>query len=71
MRYPKTRTWGVLPFLRVRARYSRAMRKVFPGRARTFALNNFSHFIGASAYDEEGITYEMPTHAYAERSEGW
>ena len=71
LRYPKTRTWGVLPFLRLRARYARAMRKAFPRRARTFAFNNFSHFIGASAYDDEGITYEMPTHAYAERSEGW
>ena len=40
-------------------------------RARAFAFDNFSHFIGASAYDEGGITYEMPTHACAERSERW
>ena len=71
LKYPKTPTWGVLPILRMRARYARTMRKMFPRRARTFAFNNFSHFIEASAYDDEGLTYEMPTHAYAERSEGW
>ena len=71
LKYPKARTWGVLPILRMQARYSRAMRKLFPQRAKSLAFNNFSHFIGASLYDEEGITYEMPTHAYAERSEGW
>ena len=71
LRYPKTRTFGVLAILRMRARYARVMRKLFPRRAKSFSFNNFSHFIGASIYDEEGITYEMPTHAYAERSEGW
>ena len=71
LRFPKTRAWGVLPLLRLRARYARALRKAFPGRARAYSFNNFCHFIGVSAYDEEGITYEMPSHAYAERSEGW
>ncbi|MYC38466.1 MAG: DUF2236 domain-containing protein [Chloroflexi bacterium] len=71
LKYPKTRTFGVLPILRMRARYARAMRKVFPGRARAYSFNILSHFIDVSAYDEEGISYDMPTHAYAERSEGW
>ena len=71
LKYPKTRTWGVIPLLRMRTRYTRAMRKMFPRRSRAFTFNNFSHFIGASLYDLEGITYEMPTHAYAENSEGW
>ena len=71
LKYPKTRTWGVLSLLRMQTRYARAMRKVFPRRARSFSFSNFSHFIEASLYDEEGIIYEMPTHAYAERSEGW
>ena len=71
LRFPKTRAWGVLPFLRIQARYARTRRRVFPGGARSHSFNNFSHLIGASAYDEAGIGYEMPTHAYAERSEGW
>ena len=71
LKFPDARTWGVLPLLRMRARYARAMRKVFPGRARAYSFNILSHFIGVSAYDEVGITYEMPTHAYAERSQNW
>lgn len=71
LNYPKTRTWGVLPMLRLRARYARATRKLFPGRARAHSFNILSHFIDVSAYDEEGITYEMPTHVYAERSSNW
>ena len=71
LNFPKQRTWGILALMRMRARYARATRRVFPHRTRSFNFNNFSHFIGASVYDEEGISYEMPTHAYAERSEGW
>ncbi len=71
LKYPKTRTWGVLPLLRMRARYARAVRKVFRGRATAYSFNILSHFIGVSAYDEGGISYQMPTHAHAERSEIW
>ncbi len=71
LRFPRHRVWGVLPLLRMRARYARTKRRVFPGGSRSHSFNNFAHIIGASAYDEEGITYEMPTHAYAERSERW
>ena len=72
LNFPKRpRTRGILTLMRMQARYARAMRRVFPGRAGSFSFNNFSHFIGASVYDEQGITYEMPTHAYAERSERW
>lgn len=72
LRFPRRRrTRGILALIKMQARYARTMRRVFPGRAGSFNFNNFSHFVGASAYDEAGITYEMPTHAYAERSEGW
>ena len=71
LKYPKTRTWGVLPILRMQARYARAVRKVFRGRATTDSFNILSHFIEVSAYDEGGISYQMPTHVYAERSESW
>ena len=71
LKFPKTRTRGVLALLKMRARYARAIHKMYPGRATAYSFNNLSHFIEVSAYDEGGISYEMPTHAYAERSRPW
>ena len=71
LQFPKYRTWGVLPWIRFQARYGRILRRLFPGMSSSYRLSNLSHIVAASAYDEEGITYTMPDHAYAERSQQW
>ena len=71
LNFPRYRVWGVLPWLRFQTRYERVIRKLLPGMSSSYRINNFSHIIEASAYDEEGITYNMPDHAYAERSQRW
>ena len=71
LNFPKQRIFGVLPWIRLQARYNRAMQKLLPGRLQSRRFYNFSHIVSASAYDEEGLTYAMPDHAYSERSQRW
>ena len=71
LKFPKHRIWGVLFWIRLQARYNRVMQKLSLGRSGIHKANNFSHIISASAYDEEGISYEMADHVYAERSQHW
>ena len=71
LNFPKQRIWGVLAWIRLQAKFNRLMRRIHPGLSSSYRLNNFTHIVSASAYDEEGITYAMPDHAYAERSQQW
>lgn len=71
LKFPKQRIWGILFWMRLQARYNRAMRKLFPGRSQRYRFNNFSHIVSNSVYDQEGISYAMPDHPYAERSQHW
>lgn len=71
LRYRSTPTLGVLPWFRLQSFYYRFMAKRFPKRA---VHNNFTDFTGlleASAFDQEGISYTLPQHAYAEESGKW
>lgn len=71
LKFPRQRIMGVLPWIGMKSRLHRFMRRFRPGSSQSYRLKNFSHIIAASAYDEEGITYAMPDHAYAERSQTW
>ena len=68
LKYPKRHTFGVLPLFRMDVRYKRLMGKLFPKHAANMKVNDFTGLLGASVYDEAGITYGLPDHAYAERS---
>ena len=71
LNFPRHGNRGVLRLLRLQARWNRAMRRVFPRLSRSYHLNNFAQIIEAAAYDEEGISYAMPDHVNAERSQRW
>jgi hypothetical protein len=69
--YPKSMTFGVLPWFRMQKRYDVALSWLFPKRR---ANSNFTRFTGlfdVSQFDEEGITYGLPDHVHAERSSKW
>lgn len=68
LRYPKRNTFGVLPLFRLDVRYKRLIGKIFPGYAVRMKQNDFTGMLGASAYDEAGLTYGWPDDVYAERS---
>ena len=48
------------------------LNKYFPKRSnRNSHFNNFTQFLGVSAFDEEGFSYKMPDHVYVEESRDW
>ena len=69
--YPNTQTWGVLPLFRMDVRYKQLMGKLFPKRAGRMRSNDFTGLLGASAYDDVGISYATPDQAHAEESAFW
>ena len=71
LNFPKQSTFGALLWLRTQAKYSRIMSRYFPKRAGKNHFNNFTTLLSGSRFDEEGITYKMPDHVYAERSGRW
>ncbi|MDE2836982.1 MAG: oxygenase MpaB family protein [Chloroflexota bacterium] len=71
LRYPKRNTLGVLPMFRLDVRYKRLMARLFPSYAARMKQNDFTGMLGASAYDEAGLTYGWPDNVYAERSSRW
>ena len=71
LRYPKRNTFGVLPLFRLDVRYKRLLARLFPNYAARMKQNDFTGMLGASAYDEAGLTYGWPDNVYAERSSRW
>ncbi|MCY3910910.1 MAG: oxygenase MpaB family protein [bacterium] len=71
LNYPKQSTFGVLPWFRVQARYDRFTSWVLPKMARKSNASNFTTLMSGSWYHDEGITYDLPDHVYAEESSKW
>lgn len=71
LNYPKQSTFGVLPWFRAQARYDRFASRFLPKFARKSNFSNFTTLMSGSWYHEEGITYDLPDHVYAEESSKW
>ncbi len=71
LNYPKQSTFGVLPWFRVQARYDRFTLRFFPKMARKSNVSNFTTLLSGSWFHDEGITYHLPDHVYAEESSEW
>lgn len=68
LNYPPASTFGALPRCRLQSRYGRLIRKVWPKHATHSNFSNFTDLFTASQYDDEGISYDLPDHLYAEES---
>ena len=64
-------SFGVLAWFRLNEKYDSLMRRLFPNRARNSDFANFTQLFEVTNYDEEGISYRLPTHVYAEQSSRW
>ena len=71
LNYPKQSTFGVLPWFRVQARYDRLTLRFLPKIARKSNISNFTTLLSGAWYHDEGITYDLPDHVYAEESSKW
>ncbi len=69
--YPHSRTFGVLTWFRMQRRYETLLNRLFPRRRQNSNFSRFTGLFGVSQFDEEGITYGLPDHVHAERSQRW
>ena len=68
---PLVSSLGVLTWFRLQEKWHAIMTALFPNRAQESDFANFTALFDISNYDEEGISYRLPTHVYAERSDRW
>ncbi len=71
LKYPKQSSFGVLGWFRFQSAYEKLLKRLFPRFARKNNFTNFSTLLSGSRFDDEGITYRMPDHVYAEHSSSW
>lgn len=69
LKYPYFPTFGVLFWFRLQDRYNRLMNRILPGRLQK--SNPLLTLFNVSMFDEEGITFRLPDHVYAEHSSRW
>ena len=69
--YPKSSSFGVLPWFRMQSRFSRLLNRVLPNHMQDENFKHFTTLLEASLFDEAGIIYRLPDHIYAERSSRW
>ena len=67
--YPASPTLGILWKFRLLNRIEAIRNRLNPERAA--ATSNMTTILDVSMYDEEGISYRLPDHVYAERSGEW
>ncbi len=67
--YPASSTLGILWKFRLLNRIEAIRNRLNPNRAA--ATSNMATILDVSMFDEEGISYRLPEHVYAERSGKW
>ena len=68
LKYPDTSTFGVLVWFRMQKRYQETLGRLFKGFGQNHRFSQFTGLLGASAYDDAGISYALPDRVYAEES---
>ena len=69
--YPGYSSFGAVGWFRFQQRYGSIVGKLFRGRARSGNYTRFTSLLHASAYDDTGISYRLPSHVYSEESKKW
>lgn len=71
LNYPDVSTFGVIGYFRFQQRLGKILNRLIPGRGPADQLRKFEFLLNTSVYDKEGISYELPDHAYSEESKEW
>ena len=69
--YPAYSSFGAVGWFKFQQRYGSILGKLFRGRARSDNYTRFTSLLHASAYDDTGISYRLPSHVYSEESKNW
>ena len=68
LHYPPARSFGALPWYRLKRGYGRLVAKAFPRHGAHSDFAHFANLLAAAQYDDAGISYDLPDHVYAEES---
>ena len=71
LRFPKTRVLGVVPWFRLRTRYNSFMARHAPALTRRGRFENFTELLKTATFEQNGISYRLPSHVCSERSHPW
>ncbi len=69
--YPPLSSIGAVWWFKMQQRHGHILERLAPGRHENSNFTRFTGLLGASLFDEEGITYSLPDHVYAEDSSRW
>jgi len=71
LRFPPSRTFGVLPWFRLQRRYHRSVRRWLPRLSRESNFTAFNTLLEVSALQNLDIDYRLPDHVHSEESRWW
>ena len=69
--YPGYSSFGAVGWFKLQQRYGSILCKLVRGRAGIENYIRFTSLLHASAYDDTGISYRLPSHVYSEESKKW
>ena len=69
--YPPHSSFGAVEWFKFQQRYGHILARLRQGRAPDNNFTKFTSLLETSVFDEEGIRYSLPDHAYAEESSRW
>ena len=69
LQYPRLPVFGVVGWFRARQRLDAVAERMIPGHKDRASFKRFGNLLAASTYDSDGISYRMPDHVYAERTD--
>lgn len=71
LRFPNSRTVGMLRWYRLRTRYNSLMDRYAPALATHNRFDRFMDLLKTATFEEHGISYRLPNQVYSERSHRW
>lgn len=71
LRYPQLRTFGTIPWFRLRVQLDQLLGRLLPHQRAHRSFIRFGHLLQASTFDEEGLSYRLPAHVYSEEAGEW
>ena len=71
LRYPQLRTVGTIPLFRLGVRCDRLLATLLPHTRSQRSFTRFGYLLDASTFDQDGLSYRLPAHIYAEEDRDW
>jgi len=71
LRFPRRRSFLLLPWLRTRTRVARAIGRFFPGLGKARDRRSFEHLLGLTDLGERRFTYDLPNSVRSDESTRW